>query len=123
MTEQEILTAIRAEIERRKELLKNGDAHPEVLKRVEGALNAYGSILSFLDTLEEDRKDKKEKINYHLLYADLIKKFEPYKDREVGFDGYDERDHTEVIFYIGDEAFLKLSRKWGKDDIETSDGL
>ena len=58
-----------------------------------------------------------------MTYADLIKKLEPYKDGELFFDGYDERDHTEVIFYIGDEAFLKLSRKWGKDDIKTSDGL
>lgn len=48
-----IISKVRAEIERRKKLLKNGDAHPEVLKRVEGTLNAYDSILSFLDTLEE----------------------------------------------------------------------
>lgn len=44
---------VKAEIERRKELLGNGTGHPEVMKRVEGVIKAYDSILAFLDTHPE----------------------------------------------------------------------
>lgn len=41
-----------AEIEKRLSLLEGGTGHPEVVKRVEGVIKGYKSILSFLDTLE-----------------------------------------------------------------------
>ena len=48
---------IHREITQRIELLKDGIAHPEVMKRVEGALQAYESILAFIDTLQEQEKE------------------------------------------------------------------
>lgn len=44
--------ALVAEIEGRLSLLEGSTGHPEVVKRVEGVIKAYKSILSFLDTLE-----------------------------------------------------------------------
>lgn len=46
---------LKAEIERRKELLENGTAHPEVMKRVEGALKVYNSILDFITSLQQEQ--------------------------------------------------------------------
>ena len=45
-------SAVVAEIEKRLSLLEGGTGHPEVMKRVEGVIKGYKSILSFLDTLE-----------------------------------------------------------------------
>ncbi|MBO7734329.1 MAG: hypothetical protein J6S67_17320 [Methanobrevibacter sp.] len=47
---------IKQEIEKRINLLQNGDADPEVMKRVEGVLLAYNSILEFIDSLPEEPK-------------------------------------------------------------------
>lgn len=55
MTDKE---KIREEIERRINLLKNGDADPEVLKRVEGVLLAYNSVLQFINSLPEEPSTK-----------------------------------------------------------------
>ena len=44
--------SIVAEIKRRLSLLEGGTGHPEALKRVEGVIKGYKSILSFLDALE-----------------------------------------------------------------------
>ena len=46
---------LKAEIERRKELLENGTAHPEVMKWVEGVLKGYNSILDFIDSLQQEQ--------------------------------------------------------------------
>lgn len=45
---------IKKEIKRRINLLKNGEADLEVMKRVEGVLLAYNSILEFIDSLPEE---------------------------------------------------------------------
>ena len=45
-----------AEIEKRKELLENGTGHPEVMKRVEGVIKAYNSILSFITSLQQEQE-------------------------------------------------------------------
>ena len=47
---------LKAEIERRKELLEKGSGHPEVMKRVAGVISAYDSILSFIDSLQQERE-------------------------------------------------------------------
>lgn len=44
-----------AEIKRRKEHLEKGSGHPEVMKRVEGTISAYDSILSFVTSLQEEQ--------------------------------------------------------------------
>lgn len=46
-----------AEIEKRLSLLENGISDSEVMKRVEGVIKGYKSILSFLDTLEMKEVD------------------------------------------------------------------
>lgn len=50
-------SALVAEIERRLSLLENGTGDSEVMKRVEGIIKGYKSILSFLDTLEMKEVD------------------------------------------------------------------
>lgn len=45
-------SAVVTEIEKRLSLLENGTGDSEVMKRVEGVIKGYKSILSFLDTLE-----------------------------------------------------------------------
>jgi len=54
-------SALVAEIEKRLSLLENGTGNSEVMKRVEGVIKGYKSILSFLNTLEE-----KELNTWHL---------------------------------------------------------
>lgn len=46
---------LRKEIERRKKLLENGTGHPEVMKRVEGVIKAYNSILTLIDSLQQEQ--------------------------------------------------------------------
>jgi hypothetical protein len=50
-------TSIVEEIEKRLSLLEGGTGDPEVMKRVEGVIKGYKSILSFLDTLEVKEMD------------------------------------------------------------------
>ena len=50
-------SALVAEIEKRLSLLENGTGDSEVMKRVEGVIKGYKSILSFLNTLEEKELD------------------------------------------------------------------
>ena len=45
-------SALVADIEKRLSLFENGTGDSEVMKRVEGVIKGYKSILSFLDTLE-----------------------------------------------------------------------
>ena len=52
-----------AEIKGRLSLLEGGTGHPEVMKRVEGVIKGYKSILAFLDTLETKEGDLEEEIN------------------------------------------------------------
>ena len=53
-----------------------------------------------------------------MTYAELIKLLEPYADKEVFFDGYENTTTTEVHFYAGaNEPILELSRRWGKDEV------
>lgn len=49
-----------AEIKRRKELLENGTAHPEVMKRVEGVLKGYDFTLDIIDSLQQEQTDMGE---------------------------------------------------------------
>ncbi len=46
-----------ANIKRRIELLENGTGNPEVMKRVEGVLKGYNSILSFIDSLQQEHPE------------------------------------------------------------------
>jgi hypothetical protein len=51
---------IKREIERRINLLQNGNADPEVMKRVEGVLLAYNGILQFIDSIPEEHNEDLE---------------------------------------------------------------
>lgn len=66
--------ALVAEIEGRLSLLEGSTGHPEVVKRVEGVIKAYKSILSFLDTLEVkevDLENETQKIlDKHFFYPE-----------------------------------------------------
>lgn len=55
-------SAVVEEIEKRLSLLEGGTGHPEVMKRVEGVIKGYKSILSFLDTLEVKEVDLEKEI-------------------------------------------------------------
>lgn len=46
-----------AEIERRKKLLENGTGHPEVMKRVEGVLKGYNSILGLIKSQQQEQPE------------------------------------------------------------------
>lgn len=45
---------IKAELNRRIDLLEHGTGDPEVMKRVEGVIKGYKYVLEYLDTLEDD---------------------------------------------------------------------
>lgn len=55
--------AVVAEIKRRLSLLESGTGHPEVVKRVDGVIKGYKSILSFLDTFEVKEVDLEKEID------------------------------------------------------------
>ncbi len=59
-----------ANIKRRIELLENGTGNPEVMKRVEGVLKGYNSILSFIDSLQQEHPevDLDKEIEEHVIY-------------------------------------------------------
>ena len=45
---------IKAELNRRIDLLEHSTGDPEVMKRVEGVIKGYKYVLEYLDTLEDD---------------------------------------------------------------------
>ena len=55
-----------AEIKGRLSLLEGGTGHPEVMKRVEGVIKGYKSILTFLDTLETKEGDLEKEIEDYI---------------------------------------------------------
>jgi len=58
--------AVVAEIERRISILAGGTGHPEVVKRVDGIIKGYKSILFFLDSLEVKEVDLDKEIDREL---------------------------------------------------------
>lgn len=52
-----------------------------------------------------------------MTYADLIKLLEPHANEKVFFNGYENREDTEVHFYTGGMSILILNRRYGKDDV------
>jgi hypothetical protein len=59
-------SAVVAEIEKRLSLLEGGMGDPEVMKRVEGVIKGYKSILSFLATLETKEVDLEKECKIYL---------------------------------------------------------
>ena len=54
---------LKTELNKRIELLENGDAHPEVMKRVEGVIQGYKATLSIIDSLQQEMwKPSKEQM-------------------------------------------------------------
>lgn len=45
---------IKAELELRIKRLERANAHPEVIKRVEGSIKAYKSMIEFIDSMEDE---------------------------------------------------------------------
>jgi hypothetical protein len=79
-------SALVVEIEKRLSLLENGTGDSEVMKRVEGVIKGYKSILSFLNTLEEKELDSwhlQEKENIY----DAVKDWSLYTFACVMKDG------------------------------------
>lgn len=64
-------TALAALIEKRLSLIENGTGDSEVMKRVEGVIKGYKSILSFLDTLEVKESDETAKAFAKIIRANL----------------------------------------------------
>ncbi|WP_303840703.1 hypothetical protein [Selenomonas ruminantium] len=56
---------LKAEIKRRIELLENGTGNHEVMKRVEGVISAYNSILRFIDSLQQEQEMGEVSDGYH----------------------------------------------------------
>ena len=48
---------LKIELNNRIELLENGDAHPEVMKRVEGIIKGYKTALSIIDSLQQEQPE------------------------------------------------------------------
>ena len=46
---------LKTELNKRIELLENGDAHSEVMKRVEGVIQGYKATLSIIGSLQQDQ--------------------------------------------------------------------
>ena len=76
---------IRKEIERRKKLLKNGSGHPEVMKRVEGVISAYDSILVFLDSLPKQPVIDHHEIEVEFRGEKVTVSREFYRNREMNY--------------------------------------
>ena len=82
-------SAVVAEIKKRLSLLEGDTGHPEVMKRVEGVIKGYKSILSFLDTFETKEVDLEEEIN------DFLN--EEYRYTEYEGKWVDEKDWRDSI--------------------------
>ena len=70
---------LKTELNKRIELLENGDAHPEVMKRVEGVIKGYKATLSIIDSLQQEMwKPSKEQMEalYNVEFKEF-KKFGP----------------------------------------------
>lgn len=46
---------LKTELNKRIELLENGDAHSEVMKRVEGIIKSYKATLAIIDSLQQEK--------------------------------------------------------------------
>lgn len=81
--------AVVAEIERRLSLLENGTGDSEVMKRVDGVIKGYKSILYLLDAFDVKEVDLKEEIN------DFLN--EEYRYTEYEGKWVDEKDWRDSI--------------------------
>lgn len=96
--------AVVAEIEGRLSLLEGSTGHPEVVKRVEGAIKAYKGILSFLDTLEVKEEFK---LGESQIYLEDDGGEPPYdgkqwldlscKEYEIPNDKFKDGDNIEIV--------------------------
>ncbi len=48
---------LKTELNKRIELLENGDAHSEVMKRIEGIIKGYKAILTFIDSIQQEQPE------------------------------------------------------------------
>lgn len=55
-----------------------------------------------------------------MTYAELIKLLEPYADKKVFFNGYENRVNTEVHFEVNNDEVVIISRDWGKEEVEAT---
>ena len=113
-------SALVAEIEKRLSLLEGGTGDPEVMKRVEGVIKGYKSILSFLDTLEV-KEVEEETISEDLEYAALLHYPKMSRISEPhGFIPADNKSH-----YLGDanednrKAFI-VGAQWQKEQDQST---
>lgn len=72
---------LRAEIERRLSLLEGGTSHPEVVKRVEGVIKGYNSILSLIDSLQQEHLEM-DVISTAKVFLEALSKT-PYNNKPI----------------------------------------
>ena len=112
-----IIEQIKAEIERRIETLKGGEAHPEVMKRVEGVLSGYSSLLSFINTMEEqepDAKDSESSLEYWLEHFGMPKENIEFCATQIA-QGYGAYRYLEGVRH-GAEAVNELGKEVARQE-------
>ena len=107
MTDKEL---IKQEIERRINLLQNGDADPEVMKRVEGVLLAYNSILQFIDSIPEESAS--EDLENTILNLNNTKM---YANRKAGIKSFAETYSFNIESVLFNQLTLEQQELWRKE--------
>ena len=93
---------IKQEIEKRINLLQNGDADPEVMKRVEGVLLAYNSILEFINSIPEESGCE---VNFTTKNEDLEEEIQRFV-----------KSYSKMVIGVGETA--RHFAKWGRNHFE-----
>lgn len=71
---------LKIELNNRIELLENGDAHPEVMKRVEGTIKGYRAALSIIDSLQQEQPE--DIVTVAKAFLDALSKT-PYNNKPI----------------------------------------
>lgn len=121
------VTLIKREIERRTNLLKNGEADLEVMKRVEGVLLAYNSILEFINSLPEEpaSEDLSEEIERWIKEKRFIfTEIDEVTETAHHFAEWQKQKDQETIELAEDHAMLagmeKMREEMMKDAVDAT---
>lgn len=78
---------LKNELKKRIELLENGDAHPEVMKRVEGTIEGYRAALSIIASLQQEQPEPPGYDKALLEVKRMVDKL--YDEASIGLSEYD----------------------------------
>lgn len=84
---------LKTELNKRIESLEIGDAHSEVMKRVEGVIKGYKATLTIIDSLQQEQHDVDFEIGKYMT-TNLLKK----------------RDHSTGIFHLTQKDYATIAR-------------